>query len=174
MDLVGAASEAIDAKMPNNRGRTDLGELAQVSAAETLVHVVGGRIKNLFDTTPEDVRAALSGLATPKQFGLFARDFFARFVRKSLAYFLSKALPTQTGEGERFRTVAAQARFTDALDTHCREASGIVEEVAGDWFSLHNHLTERRIGRETTAKFVAGAMNKLIDELTLRAAGHGD
>lgn len=109
MNLVGAASEAIDAKLSHNRGRTDLGELAQISAAETLVHVVGGRTRNLFDTAPEDVRAALAGLATPKQFGVFARDFFGRFVRKSLAYFLSKALPTQTGEGECFRTQRARS-----------------------------------------------------------------
>lgn len=56
LDIVGAVSDAIDAKMPNNKGRTDLGEMAQTSAAETLVHVVGGRVRNLFDTTAEDVR----------------------------------------------------------------------------------------------------------------------
>ncbi len=174
MDLVGAVSDAIDARMPNNVGRTDLGEMAQTSVAETLIDVVGGRVQNLFDTTPDDVRRALSSLATVKQFGLFARDFFGRFIRKCLGYFLSKALPDQTGEDRRFRTVADQARFNDSLDTHCREASGIVEVVAGEWASKHNYLTERAIGRETTAKFVAGAMNKLIDELKLRTGGHGN
>jgi hypothetical protein len=174
MDLVGAVSEAIDAKMPNNRGRTDIGEMAQTCAAETLVHVVGGRLNNLFDTAPEDVRREVAKLATVKQFGSFARDFFSRFLRKCLNYFVSKMLPGQTGEGRRFRTVADQGRFSDALDVHCREASGIVEVVAGEWLSKHNHLTAGALGRDTTASFVAGAMNKLIDELKLRTGGHGN
>lgn len=107
-----------------------------------------------------------------KQFGTFAREFFGRFMRKCLGYFLSKALPLHTGDDKRFHTVASQARFSDALDTHCREASGIVEKVAGEWMSKHNFQTEGAIGRQATAKFVAGAMNKLIDELKLRAGSH--
>lgn len=174
LDLVAAVSNAIDARMPNNKGRTDLGEMAQTCAAETLADVVGRRLRNLFDTTPADVRAALAGLATVKQFGLFAREFFGRFIRKCLGYFLSRALPSHTGEGRRFHTVADQARFSDALETHCREASEIVERVSGEWMSKHRYLTGGTIGREATSKFVAGAMNKMIEELKLRADGHGD
>ena len=79
MDVVGAVSEAIDARMPNCRGRTDLGEMAQMAAVETLAAFVGGRVVNLFGTTAEDVRG-LAGLATHKQFSTFARTF-ARFTQ---------------------------------------------------------------------------------------------
>jgi hypothetical protein len=42
-DVIAAVSEAIDAKMANNRGRSDLGEMAQMAAAETISEVIGAR-----------------------------------------------------------------------------------------------------------------------------------
>ena len=138
LEIVAAVTGAIDAKMPNCRGRTDLGEMAQMAAAETLTEAIGSRLQSLFDTTPGDVQQAFARLATSKQFGIFAKDFFARFTHKSLDYFLSKTLPEQVGEGERFRTLGQQAEFTKALDLHCRETAKIVEAYAGDWLMKHN------------------------------------
>ena len=78
MELVGAFSDAVDAHVRRVGGRTDLGEMGQMGAAESLSDHVGQRSRSLFGTTPEDVKRALSNLATPKQFSTFARDFFAR------------------------------------------------------------------------------------------------
>ena len=52
-EIVAAVSEAIDAKMPNNRGRTDLGEMAQMAASETMTQVIGERTHGLFGTSPD-------------------------------------------------------------------------------------------------------------------------
>ena len=76
MEIVGAISETIDSKIPNCNGRTDLGEMAQMKAVETLTEVIGQRTKGLFGTTPDDVKQAFSKLATNKQFSIFAKDFF--------------------------------------------------------------------------------------------------
>jgi hypothetical protein len=119
MEIVGAVADAIDAKMPNCKGRTDLGEMAQMAAAETLTEVIGQRTHSLFGTTPDDVQQAFSKLATNKQFSTFAKDFFARFTNKCMNYFLSRALPHNVGEGQRFTTLSQQAEFTKALETHC-------------------------------------------------------
>jgi len=43
VEIVGAMTDAIDAKMPNCERRTDLGEMAQMAAAETLTQVIGER-----------------------------------------------------------------------------------------------------------------------------------
>src|SRR5262249_17907491 len=54
VEIVGAVTGAIDAPMPDGRGRTDLGEMAQMAAAESLTEVVGGRLAGrLFETAPE-------------------------------------------------------------------------------------------------------------------------
>src|SRR5262249_55512027 len=123
MEIVGSVSDTIDSKIPNYKDRTDLGEMAQMAAAETLTEVIGNRITSFFGTTPDDVRDAFSKLATNKQFSSFAKDFFARFTNKCMNYFLSRALSHHVGEGQRFTTLSQQAEFTKALETHCREAA---------------------------------------------------
>src|SRR5262249_42228848 len=154
-----------DASMPNCKGRTDFGEMAQMAAAETLTEVVGTRTKSLFGTSSDDVREAFSGLATNKQFSIFAKDFFARFVNKCASSFLSRALAHNIGEGQRFPTLAQQSEFTKAMETHCREAARIVEEFSGGWFSKTNWETGGAITRKDIAAYTAYAMQKLVNEL---------
>jgi hypothetical protein len=173
LDIAVAFSAAVDARMANNRGRTDLGEMAQNAAVEAINAVAGPRAESLFGSGPDEVRRALAALATPRQFGALARQFFSRFSFKCLDYFLSKAVPGEVGEGKRFRTLAEQAKFTEALRTHCREASECEERFAGEWFSLHGFQTAGDITRRETEGFLAHAMPKLTDEFRKRE-GAGD
>jgi len=164
MEIVGAVSDAIDRRLANNSGRTDLGEMAQMAASETLHQVIGSRLPSLFAPTPDDVRAEFARLATNKQFSTFARDFFARLSNKCLNYFLSRAMAYHVGEGKRFTTLAQQAEFSQALETHCGEAAKIVEEFSGGWFTKVN-WEQKGIPRENAAGFAHVAMQKLIAEL---------
>jgi hypothetical protein len=173
MEIVGAISDTIDSRMPNCKGRTDLGEMAQMAATETLTEVIGQRTKSFFGTTPDDVRDAFSKLATNKQFSIFAKDFFARFTNKCMNYFLSRALFHHVGESKRFTTLSQQAEFTKALQTHCREAARIVEEFSGRWFSKKNWETGGDISRADIADFTSYAMRKLVDELKQGAKSDG-
>jgi len=164
MEIVGAVSDAIDRRLANNGGRTDLGEMAQMAASETISEVVGGRLPSLFVPTPNDVRTEFARLATNRQFSTFARDFFARLTNKCLNYFLSQAIAHHVGEGRRFTTLAQQSEFSKALDTHCREAAKIVEEFSGGWFSKTN-WENKGISRDKAAGFSHVAMQKLVAEL---------
>lgn len=139
-DILAGVSDAVDAALKNGRGRTDLGELAQTAGAEALA-AVGERSNSLFGASPAEVQASFAAAVTVKRFGQFARHFYSRFVFKCLNYFLSKATPDQTVADGRFPTVDAMSRFTDALAVHCHEASAIVEQFAGEWFSKRAHLT---------------------------------
>src|SRR5207244_2807941 len=142
-----------DRRLPNNCRRTDLGEMAQMAAVESLSKHIGGRLRGLFDTGVEEVQAELARLDTAKQFGLFAKEFFTRLTVKVIGYFLDRTLAEQTGEEERFRTFRGQQRFTDALDTHCRETVKILETYAGDWLKRHEWETKGDIEREQAAAF---------------------
>lgn len=174
MELAAAVSDAVDDKLPNCRGRTDLGEMAQVATVEILTQVVGARAGNLFGTTPDEVRRALAELATVKQFGLFAKQYFSRFAFKWLNYVLSMTLPLHVGAGRRFRTVADQARFTDALETHCREATIVLLKYSGQWASKERLRLVGDVTRERTQRFLGGAMAKLLEELRHREAADGN
>ncbi|MCK9502389.1 MAG: hypothetical protein M0Q52_11220 [Lascolabacillus sp.] len=164
MEVVGAFSDAIDKKLTNNGGRTDLGEMAQMAASETITQIIGSRTQSLFGTNSDDVKNAFSKLATNRQFSIFARDFFARLTNRCLDYFVSKAVSHHVGEGKRFRTLAQQGEFTKALGTHSREASKIIEEFSGGWFSKTN-WEKKGISRKDAAGFAHVAIKKIVAEL---------
>jgi hypothetical protein len=164
MEVVGAFADALDSCLAKGGGRTDLGEMAQTAAAETIAGEIGSRTHSLFGVSPDDVRAAFRELATVKHFSAFARRFFARLATKVLDYFLSRVLGGHTGEGRRFNTLAQQDAFTRALETHCWEASVIVETYAGEWLSK-TRWEKGDISRADAATFAAYAVKKLVAEL---------
>ena len=164
MEVVGAFSDAVDRRLSNNGGRTDLGEMAQMAASETMSKVIGNRTQSLFGTTPEDVRSEFSKIATNRQFSIFTREFFARLTNKCLEYFVSMAVANHVGEGRRFRTLSQQGEFTKALENHCYEASRIVEEFSGGWFTKTN-WEKKGISRKDAAGFAYVAMKKIVEEL---------
>ena len=173
IELMAAFTGAIDARLFNNQGRTDLGEMAQMAAVETLADVLQPRAEGLFGAAAADVRAALAGLATSRQMGYLCRRFFGRLMYKFLDFYLSRTLPAQVGEGHRFATLAQVETFSRALETHCQEAAVIVERFSGDWFSLHRWESGGDIRRELAADFAHGATRKLIDELKRGARSDG-
>ena len=163
MELVGGLSDAVDAHVYRVGGRTDLGEMAQMGAAETLASLLGQRTTSLFETTHEDVRRELARLGTPVNFSVVARDFFARLTERYLTYFLSREL---SNELER---VGSNRQFREALSLHCKQASKIVEQFAAEWFSKANYqggITPRK-----AAGFISHAMTKLGAELQKGAEG---
>jgi len=93
IELVAAFTDAVDDQMRRAGDRTDLGEMAHMAAAETLTKMLGERSRSLFGTAPMDVQRELAALATTKQFGTLARDFFARLTRRYLTFFLTPCAP---------------------------------------------------------------------------------
>lgn len=170
LSLAAALSDAIDAALPNNRGRTDLGEMAQMAAVETVAGVVGERARGLFDPSPDEVRAALAGLASARQFDHLARAFFARLAYKAVDYYLSRALAGHVGAGRRFLTLARLDEFSAALEAHCVEACGILTNFCGEWASKER-FEQGEVSPEGARDFAHGAMAKLTKELK-RRAGH--
>lgn len=163
IELVAGFSDAVDSHMSKAGGRSDLGEMAQMAAAEALTAVLSSRSRSLFGTTPEDVRRELAALATPKQFGLLARDYFARLVRRYLGFYLSRELSNHVGGGRRFANIGAHSDFDRALDLHCRQAARIVEEFSGSWFSKSDF--EGGITPAKARRFGHVAFKKLRAEL---------
>jgi hypothetical protein len=157
LELVGGFADAVDDHVRKTGGRTDLGEIAQMGAAESLTSLLRERTTSLFGTTPDRVRYELAGFATKKQFSILARDFFARLADRYLTHFLSRQTSSQ------FKSVPANREFRDALKLHCRQASRIVEEFAGAWYSKTNY--EGGITPRKAANFVAVALTKLRSEL---------
>jgi len=136
IEIVTAMTDAVDRYVGKHGGRTDLGELAQLAAVESLAAVAGRELADLFGETAQRTKAVLSGLGTVKQFGVLARDFFSRFLRRHLNYFLTRELPQHVGVNSRFHTIRELRDFEYGLDLHCREASRILKEQGNGFRSI--------------------------------------
>jgi hypothetical protein len=166
VEIVSALADAVDRRARSEAGRTDLGEMAQLAAAESLNAIAGRELPRLFGTPPETVRHALGGLATVKQFAVLARDFFARLTRRHLDYYLSRELSKHVGINSRFQTIREHKQFEEALDLHCRQTSRIIKEFSGQWFSKQNY--EGGIDQAEAGRFVHVAFDKIRKELRKR------
>src|SRR4051794_559076 len=58
VELAGAFSAAVQAHARKESSRTDFGEMAKLSAVESLTAVVGRSLSQLFGTTPAEVQSA--------------------------------------------------------------------------------------------------------------------
>jgi hypothetical protein len=163
MELVGGFSDAVDDHVYRTGGRTDLGEMAQMGAAETLTAILGAPGEGLFGTEPENTRRELASLGTPANFSVLARRYFARLTEKYLTYFLSRELSNAAGG------VQKNQEFRKALALHCHQASRIVEQFASEWFSKANYQGD--ITPRKAAGFVGHALEKLRAELEKGAEG---
>ena len=165
IDVTTAITEALDRRVDGSRERSDLGMLANRAIVGAVNDVLSPKLHSLFSSDPDTMRAALSDLGKPREFGEFSRRFFARLTNEGLQYFLSKVVNTHLGDGMRFATMNQSALFIAAMETHTREASLIVEQFSNEWFSKHRFQEGGNISRETSDKFAGFALKKMKDEL---------
>lgn len=167
MEIVGAFTKAVDSHAQRLGRRSDLGEMAQHAAAQTLTSLVGRELPGLFGATPQDVQRALGSLGNSDRFSILARDFFSRLTYRSLAYFLSRELSKHVGPEKRFTSMQEHSRFNAALDLHCREASRIIKEFSSQWHGKTLYQNAE-ISREKAGGFAHVAFKKLRAELRRR------
>ena len=149
---------------------TDLGEMAELAAVETLTRCIGDRCKKLFPTGGE-VQDAARHFSTRKGFSTLAHEFFSRFTQRFLLYHLGRELPLHVGANGRFADPKAQLQFSDDLETHAREAAVIVKVFAGDWYDKNRF--ETGITERQARGFVAHCLTKLGMELGRRGERDG-
>ncbi len=174
VEVAMALSAALDRKIEASRQRSDFGELAQRSLVAAVTEHLQKAMPTLLESTAEDIGGAVRKCGGEKGFGELSRSFFARLTNECLSYFLSKTLPAQVGETRRFATTQQLAEFEGAMRTHCAEASEIVEEFSGGWFSKNLYAGGGRIERDEAEKFGWFGLEKMRRELAARGRGDAD
>ena len=157
--LTSAFMATVDGHLRRTRARTDLAELAELAAAESLTVLCADRSDTLFGAGEDTVQAALRTLGTRNGFARLAHDFFARFVRRYLEYLLSRELSNHVGPARRFANVDEHNEFLNQLDRHCRVATSVMRQFAGDWYSLHNFRDD--VTPSKARGFTAHALDKV-------------
>lgn len=167
-DLVSGFSATVDAHLRESRNRTDISEMAQLSACESLSALCAKPTETLFGTTHDTVEQSLQKLGTQKGFATLAHDFFARLSRRFIEYHLSRELSNHVGPGRRFSGTAAHNKFLRQLDEHCRVTTGVVKQFAGEWYSKHKW--QKDITARKTKAFAAHAVEKVRDAFRYQEA----
>jgi hypothetical protein len=166
VDVVAALTSSVDRHVARTGGRSDFGEMAQRAAAESLTNLAGRELPGLFGTASEDVKRAIGKFATVRNFGILARDFFARFTRRHLEYYLGRELANHIGRTERFGSLSQERAFKSALELHCLETARIIQDFSAEWYS--KAVFEDRLTPRATARFAAVAFGKIQRELRQR------
>jgi len=161
-DVLGAFTKHIDSYLQRNKARTDISEMAQLAAVETLSMRCGKTC--LFGVTPDVIQESIKDLSTKKNFALLARDFFSRFTYRYLNYFLSREVSKHVGPGLGIENIDKHTSFNEALEVHCKQSAVILQTFAGGWFS--KTVFETGITQEDAGGFTAVALKKLSSELT--------
>jgi hypothetical protein len=169
--LAAGFSDAVDRRLHRTHGRTDLGEMAQLAAVESLTELLSLRAASLFGTTAVEVKQAARALSTERGFAALGHAFFARFARRFLTYHLGRELSNHVGANGRFEAPEDHDTFLDQLTLHCQQAALIVQTFAGEWYVKHRYHDDL-----TPAKakgFTSHALTKLSDELRIRGERDG-
>ena len=169
LGLTAGFTTAIDRQVSGSAQLTDFGDLARQSAVESLSSLVGAGMPSLFGTSADDLQRELAKIGSKDRFASLARDFFARLTQKTLEYYISRELPNHVGPGKTIDSIGSQIAFRGALESHCREASLIVEEFAGGWYSKANY--KGAISPSQAQGFADYSLKKLRDELRMRRGG---
>ena len=170
IDVVAGFSEAMDRYLADKCARTDIGEMAQLAASETLSTLVGDRAQGLFGESAESVQEALRSFSTKDGFATLAHSFFSRFTERYLGYHLSRELSQHVGINQRFSDPAAHSEFLEKLASHSRQVALIVREFSGGWYSKSRF--ETGISERSARGFASYSLTKIRDELRRRGQQH--
>lgn len=170
-DIVGGFTDALDQHLSKTKGRSDIGEMAQLAAVESLTSLIGARSASLFGTTSVEVKDAVYDFSTKGGFSKLAHDFFSRFTQRFLTYHLGRELSNHVGGNGRFANPTEHSEFVGELAAHCRQAAVIVREFSGGWYSKANF--EGGISTTKARNFVNFALTKLRKEIKVRGERDG-
>lgn len=170
IDIIAGFSEAMDHHLAETCSRTDIGEMAQLAASETLSALVGETADGLFGESRESVQQALREFSTKSGFATLAYTFFSRFTERYLGYHLSRELSQHVGINQRFSDPAAHSEFLEKLGAHSRQVALIVREFAGGWYSKSRF--ETGISKRSARGFASYSLTKIRDELRRRGQRH--
>jgi len=79
MEVVGAFTNAVDAYTRKLGARSDLGEMAQLAAVESLTKLAGEKTRTLFGATTADVQRPVGSFSTANGFDTMGKTFFPGF-----------------------------------------------------------------------------------------------
>jgi hypothetical protein len=162
VDLTAEIHNAIDRYVSANGKATDVSEMAQRAAGETLGRLAKTRSLDLFGGKRFQLLETMRGFSTKKGFGRMGQIFFGAFLARFLNFYLSKITAAETGK-KAIPQLGDLRRFNEILESHCLQSATIVRDFCGEWYAKTEY--QKGINVENTHRFLVVALEKLRSEL---------
>jgi hypothetical protein len=163
--FVKRVGQAIERELLRRGHRTVFAQMAALSVKEVLSASIIEESSSLFGTGLREVQAACRTISTQRRFGELAKEFFAKFISRSLRHITDKEISNYVASEAAFSSPGRVVEFQKSLDRYCLETAKIVEDFAGGWFSKHNWETNNDIPEDAAAGFTSYALSKIQMEL---------
>jgi hypothetical protein len=131
--LLQALDDTVFAAHPGEP-ETVLSEIARRAYRETLYTIVRVRSEGLWEIAPADIQRTLRGLSTEAGYRDLARTWFARFIGRSLQYFLDRELSNHVG-GAAVGNSAVALELERSMLAYATERTRIMADFAPAWLS---------------------------------------
>jgi len=162
-DVTSTFSDYVQQHVIRKQTQTDISDISLSAAVETLTALCSKRTTDLFGVRPENVQKSIREYASKVGFSQLGHEFFSRFTNRYVSYLISRELPLHVGPDRRFKSTENLTEFNKALELHCRQASRIIEEFAGGWYS--KSVWQGKLSQKDTTSFLHIALKKLRAEL---------
>ncbi|HET7552699.1 MAG TPA: hypothetical protein VFK04_15510 [Gemmatimonadaceae bacterium] len=142
-------------------------DIAERAYREVLLGRVRAQAESLWGISPTDVRLALAAQSTENGYSEFARDWFSRFVGRTLQYFIDRELSNYVGQGAAENSGDA-VRLEREVLAYANERTRILKEFSPGWLSK-TLWTKGAIPEESAQRFFAYAIKKILDDVAMEA-----
>jgi len=158
-------SKVIDSELKRKKQSNLFVSLAELSLRETLSENIIERSRSLFGSSFDEVQSACKEISTKKEFGRVSSEFFAKFLNKTISFYVDKELSNWIGPQGAFGNTADVLDFHKALERYCFETARIVHEFSSGWMSKNNWESNNKINIRQAAGFTSYALEKISMEL---------
>ncbi|MCB2230284.1 hypothetical protein KQH82_06180 [bacterium] len=171
LDIVSSLRASTDRTLEQLQVKSDVAEMAQNTFSEVLLQSANTKLPSLFDTTPEQSQQAVRSLARGKELSALMHEFYARFTKRYLSYYLSRELPSRVGGEGYFESIDGHEAFDDALDLYVRQSVRISDEFTPGWLGKTIH--EGTLDNASVTRYAHVAFKKIAGEFA-RGSWHGN
>jgi hypothetical protein len=158
-------SSVVEKETIKRSRRTVFVEMAELSLREVLTKSIVEESKSLFGTSIYDIQNACRKISTNKRFGELSREYFAKFMCRTIQYITDKEISNYVGQNNPINDSIQILDFQHDLSRYCYEAAKIVEDFSSGWFSKNNWESNNNISEQSTRSFTKYALSKIQMEL---------
>lgn len=160
--LIAKFRDKVESDLSAFKAKSDVSEIATNSFVETLFYYHSQETWDLFGSGPQSFINVVKKYATKNGFKQMMHEFYSRFTRRYLNYYLSREMSNHVGPGRLLSNIELHKKFTKAFDLYIRQAVRIADEFTPGWFGKAQF--QDSLNYNSVSKYAHVVFKKIISE----------